>query len=448
MPQFTYNNEFLNPWLVALDIALLIHFAYSYYRYCLRLGYRFDFWHFALLVGGVLPVLVNYLFAGAVENRRSVGQALSGTQANIDEAFIIQLVGYVCTYAGFYYYNFRRTGGRVAGGSLIDRAVTRASGLFSDFVSSTGLLYAHLALTLTGALFVIWGSGFNLDLRSQIINNPTLRPIYNFCFQAEGPLLLAAFWAKYFRDKRVTTLMSALVLLGMMAISGSRTSIIIPAGTLLAVWSVSRQVRVKIASIVAVMAALLAIAVAIQHQRALNSGVELKSQIGFAAELAYGNEYSDTRDFAWLLSKWDGGYLLGKTYVAGAVAFLPRAFFMTELREAWSFTFIQDDLLHLDPRTHPGVRPGRYGEMYLNFGYPPVILFGLLTGYLCRLIDDWIKLRNAGGMHDIVTDLSIAISFNFLEPFYHSVVSWTVYVLLLIFATVLLHRTISIKRLS
>jgi oligosaccharide repeat unit polymerase len=43
------------------------------------------------------------------------------------------------------------------------------------------------------------------------------------------------------------------------------------------------------------------------------------------------------------------------------------------------------------PKFHPGLRPGTFGEPYLNFGIPGVILMGILLGYVFRYADHKIK---------------------------------------------------------
>jgi hypothetical protein len=111
--------------------------------------------------------------------------------------------------------------------------------------------------------------------------------------------------------------------------------------------------------------------------------------LGTGMAVAFGNSFSDTRDFALVLSLWDHTYLLGKTYLAGFMAFIPR--FLSPFRDRWAFGVVTATMAGLDPTEHAGLRTGSFGEAYLNFGIPAVILLGLLAGSIMKFIDMRIK---------------------------------------------------------
>lgn len=102
------------------------------------------------------------------------------------------------------------------------------------------------------------------------------------------------------------------------------------------------------------------------------------------SEFLYGNQFSDIRDFAWILSGFDGNYLWGKTYFAGYTPFVPA--FLSEFRQQWGWGRWSTEVAGLDPLLHGGLRSGLFSEAYFNFG--PVfmtilaILFGLFLGRL------------------------------------------------------------------
>jgi hypothetical protein len=46
-----------------------------------------------------------------------------------------------------------------------------------------------------------------------------------------------------------------------------------------------------------------------------------------------------------------------------------------------------DTTVGLDPTTHPGLRPGYFGEGFFNFGLFGVIFVGLILGIILRRVD-------------------------------------------------------------
>jgi hypothetical protein len=110
---------------------------------------------------------------------------------------------------------------------------------------------------------------------------------------------------------------------------------------------------------------------------------------GAVLALLYGNSFSDLRDFSLVLSFWNGHFWLGKTYLAAAFSFVPR--FMSTYRDTWSIGVVTATMVGFDPKVHPGLRPGIFGESYLNFGYFGVAMMGLLMGVVLRKVDLGVK---------------------------------------------------------
>jgi oligosaccharide repeat unit polymerase len=101
--------------------------------------------------------------------------------------------------------------------------------------------------------------------------------------------------------------------------------------------------------------------------------------------LFYGNNFSDLRDFAWVYAKWDHVFWAGKTYLAGITSFVPR--FASQFRDTWGVGVATDLTVGIDPQTHPGLRPGYFGEGFFNFGLFGVICVGLILGIILRRVD-------------------------------------------------------------
>jgi oligosaccharide repeat unit polymerase len=108
----------------------------------------------------------------------------------------------------------------------------------------------------------------------------------------------------------------------------------------------------------------------------------------------FGNTFSDLRDFAWVYSTWNHSFWLGKTYLAGLMAFVPR--FLSEFRDSWSIGVVTATTAGFDPALHPGLRPGIFGEGYFNFGILGVVIVGLILGITVRRVDADVKLALAG----------------------------------------------------
>jgi len=108
----------------------------------------------------------------------------------------------------------------------------------------------------------------------------------------------------------------------------------------------------------------------------------------------YGSQFNDLRDTAAMMSGWDGKLLLGRTYAAALMAFVPSS--LSTFREENKFpkfTLKSSGLIHM--KTHPGLRPIVFGESYFNYGIPGVILIALFSGVLVFKLADLVRLRTS-----------------------------------------------------
>ncbi len=106
-------------------------------------------------------------------------------------------------------------------------------------------------------------------------------------------------------------------------------------------------------------------------------------------EILYGNTFSDIRDGAFILygfEKKGGEFVLGKTYAAGIISFIPSS--MSPFRVEWSFgRYTTKYLFGMD--NHFGLRGGNVMEGYLNFGIIGVLLVSIMQGYFNALCEKW-----------------------------------------------------------
>ncbi|MBM7657793.1 O-antigen polymerase [Sporolactobacillus spathodeae] len=105
--------------------------------------------------------------------------------------------------------------------------------------------------------------------------------------------------------------------------------------------------------------------------------------------LFYGNNFSDLRDFSWVMAYWNGSLLYGKTMLAGMLSFIPSA--ISDFRSHWNIGVFTATTVGFDPRVHPGLRTGIFGESYFNFGILGVSIFGFIYGYIITYIDTFVQ---------------------------------------------------------
>lgn len=110
---------------------------------------------------------------------------------------------------------------------------------------------------------------------------------------------------------------------------------------------------------------------------------------GVIDELVYGGTNSTLRDNAFLLMGFHHYHLplyWGKTIVAGFMTIIPSRW--SEFRQVYGWGAVTRDLIHnQDPSSLAGLGHICFGDWYLNFGYPGIIIEGLLMGVVFRLLD-------------------------------------------------------------
>ncbi|MCV9884694.1 O-antigen polymerase [Metabacillus halosaccharovorans] len=103
----------------------------------------------------------------------------------------------------------------------------------------------------------------------------------------------------------------------------------------------------------------------------------------------YGNNFSDLRDFSWVMAYWNQEFLHGKTMLSGYLAFIPSAIF--PFREQWSLGYFTVSTVGFDPSVHPGLRPGIFGESFFNFGILGVCSIGFIMGFIINSISRYVQ---------------------------------------------------------
>ena len=348
-----------------------------------------DMWHFSLLFN-LFVIHVMLPFSRSDLNIFALGPLLTRTQAHVNEAYFISAFGYAGILVGGSLWRVRLGFGLRTFFSRAVELPTRGS-LF--LLRSKSLLLAHgilATLLLTGVLLYYFRiSGFGFNLRELLLVTPALRPIAQFT--AFYSILIGSFaLARYYQLKERSMLVVVLTLSFGLLFYGERGNLIgIIALTAFASFiKLGRRLRLK--RLIIVLLGILAIVFILDALRQRNFSPSSIAS-GFLLSVFYGNSFSDTRDFAVVLSFWDGHHFFGLTYLAGLLAFIPR--FLSSFRDTWALGVVTATLVGFKSTEHPGLRVGLFGEAYLNFGLVGVWLLSLFIGATSRLID--LRMKQA-----------------------------------------------------
>jgi oligosaccharide repeat unit polymerase len=326
----------------------------------------------------VLPILLQYPFTFSPANALATGiAAFNAYTGQIDRALLVSVLGiaaFALTFAIFP--NEPRPN---APALFVARALSAWSHPGLLWSTSLGVVALFLFLSVAGLL----GAE---GMRNRAMEAPVLRPIFNVA-AAILPLLIAIVLLAAAERRRAALWVLACLLLLPALLTGSRGvafgGVMMYGLTVLGYQSVRGELntrRVLAALPVAAVVLFLALYLADVRQGQYNILVTA-ARVGI--DLFYGNNFSDLRDFAWLLAYWDGEWLGGRTQLAGLMGFIPAL--LSPFRTNWSWGRVSTDMVGLGTRevasAHPGLRAGMFGELYLNFGLVGVLLGGLLLGY-------------------------------------------------------------------
>ncbi|MGB3617035.1 MAG: O-antigen polymerase, partial [Catalinimonas sp.] len=297
-------------------------------------------------------------------------------------------------------------------------------------------LTTDLLVLLTGILllFVIQvqiATGYLFNPRGYFHMNGLLRPFYNLML-ALYPLSLVFIGLRVLTSRRVPPRRRLvdrawlILLLMSMPFLGTRGGVLFPILTLLMFTAFLYYRRVRWIQVMGVGIGLVAMAIVLLGLR----GGSISAVMGrISLEIFYGGTFSDTRDFAWVMSLWSEEWLWGKTYLAGLISFVPRQF--SAFRDTWGLGVVTATTAHMHPATHPGLRPGTFGEAFLNFGVPGVVALGLLLGYVLAYVNDHIR-RTIEHNGDVIRAYTYTLSWTLALCFSISIGFAAFYVLVLI----------------
>jgi oligosaccharide repeat unit polymerase len=413
--------------LLILDFVLILHFVLSWYYTKKKTGWVIDYWYFTLFLLFFIPVLLMYPFNASFMNIISVGNNYYKLEKYIDKAFLITLVGYVNLWIGRYIYD-------------TIKLKTLFSILYIFILPIEKIIYSNLRkkatviilsnITIIMILFVILIQikyGYLFNPRKFFLENDILRPLYNATISLY-PVSLLYIFLFYLKGKKLSFKLLLYILIIFGIFLGTRGAIVGSLVTLYLFYIFNKNGKENLIKIFLVGFFALFLALYIDSLRHGQYNVFNALSIGLI-KIFYGNNFSDTRDFAWILTYLDGEYFLGKTYLAGLVSFIPR--FILDFRSEWAISVVTDRIVGFSPSEHAGLRPGMFGEAYFNFGILGVMILGLIAGYFLRYVD--LQIKKSIVLHrDIIKGYSKTVIYGFVSKFFITAGFWSFYVFVFI----------------
>lgn len=379
--------------IYSIDLFAMLTFGISYYKNCYRRGYRIDFWHTQLFLACVFPNMILLPFTRSEMNQVVLGQDFDAVMVVLPAVFLITVVGYFALLSGGQFWRLHVGLGVRKSILPVLEIIPRCSMMLMSSRSLL-LLQAVLCLLLQGAVLLIYfaNNGFGFDLRQYTFAHPALRPVAQAV--SGYTVIIASHCLARYVDRKEKGLLACVWLLTFgLVFFGARSSLLGIYLNVLMCYLVKLRGRLSIVWFLTLVFVIVSVGFYLGNLRAGQYSI-----LGLFASMAflilYGNNFSDLRDFAWVYSAWDHQLWSGRTYLAALTAFVPR--FASQFRDTWGLGVATDLTVGLDPQVHPGLRPGNFGEGYLNFGLPGVILVGLLIGLLTRRVDIDVKEAMTG----------------------------------------------------
>lgn len=358
-------------WVVIFSVLLLIVF-----RLFQRFGYNTIFVH--VIISFIAPALF-YPFAYSRNNVESIGSSYWDTLYSLPSAWVIYSSLCFITFL-FMAIGSSRRPANIWAITIIRNGISQT--LNSNLLLAL-ILTLHIVLTiilLSGGMR--YGAGLTVGL-----SNEALRPVLNLWQVWTTFSILIAMGFAYYK-KTASALIIAVLVLAMGGLSGQRAVLFFPIIVILFIALNYNNVKFSLKPLVFLLFAV-PIAVKMQDYR-LEVGLGERSVTAEASildSIAYGNQFAEVRDFAWLLANYRGDLLLGKSYVSGYSSFIPSG--LLPGRREWNFGRWTAVQAGLDSRYHPGLRGGVYAEAYFNFGYIPSAFVAALCGYILGIIMGW-----------------------------------------------------------
>lgn len=420
-----YGLLTFNPFCLVICFMFVAQFVLSWYLTYRRTGWKIDFWYFSVFFAVFLPVLIMYGTSSSDLQSIAVGSQWTEVEKKVDTAFLISLFGYCSMLLGRYVFD-------IEGPSRSSKMVYRIFGTLETTTrkniasGAAGYVLAFFIPLLVAVVAFVSGEAGLFKTRTYFLENESFRSVYNLLLTLY-PLVPVFFFLRNFEKFSFRMYCALVPLVFGSVFLGTRGAFIGIVMQLFLYYSFGKKGAISLAKVVVLFCAL---AVAGVVMGALRDNGGIAKELGVIwFGIFYGNNFSDLRDFAWTLASWDGDLFLGKTYLAAFMSFVPRT--LSDFREQWAFGVVTAKLAGFTPQEHAGIRPGLFGESYLNFGLGGVFVVSFVNGYLLRYGDFQIKRRIGQGQR-VVAAYVATLPYFISSGFFLTSGFWGLYVFLLV----------------
>lgn len=376
------------PVIELILIICVFHFLYDWRKDYLATGWKLNVWHWGIIMSFGIPYFIIYPFCASPFNFISVGMDYLKIEDYVDKACLITVLGYLAFLFGGWgakhkKYNFDKY-------DFFEKII------YTNIIKGFGLYFFTIFIIafLGIAAVMSMQSGMLFNARGVFLLNPSIRMVGNF-FVSITSIIMTFYIVRYF-DKGITktnnldTILVCIVSI-LCIFWGSRGLLFgIALKAFLYYAYLHKNLSFKKIFVLGFIAILGIMSLAVLRSGATDVFTSDNIEIIFSAlfgSIVYGNTFSDCRDFAWMLSGFDGNYFWGSTYLSGFTSFLPSYFF--PFRRDFAMGVISLDLVGIDNISgeHPGLRGAPFFEIFFNFSYIGVVIWGMVLGFITRYSD-------------------------------------------------------------
>lgn len=324
----------------------------------------------------VLPILVMSPFASSDQNMEAVGNSIYIIRDYINEAFYLSVLGVVFVLVGMGLATF--SSGKSAMFTFVEKGYAFWQTKPGVWISLVVIIFATMGLIALGVR-PFEGRQFSFE-------NTSLRPAINL-YSVILPTITLSLLVYGFGHNRFFVF-AGLMCSGLGLMIGTRGASIETLFIFVVCLIIAYRYK-NLAAFTLSIAGFVTVAIVIGILRSTADGdntVDILQTVSF--QIFFGNNFSDFRDYAWILSGFDGRFYHGMTYLAGYMALVPS--FISEFRNDFRMGIITSTLAGLDPQFHAGLRPTMFGEAYLNFGISGVVFIATLFGFYFGKLQMWV----------------------------------------------------------
>jgi oligosaccharide repeat unit polymerase len=429
---------------IIIDVVLIVHFLASWKYESAKTGWKIDYWFVTIFMTFFLNLLLAYPFMASTINNISIGENNEIVYQYVDMAFYISITGYISLWIGRLIFDVSSKYNPL----YIFLALTRP---FEKIIENNiNSFYANLmffgSFLLANSIIVVFqfSSGNIFDSRNYFLQNLQIRPLYNLVVSIY-PFTSTYIAARIVQKNLLVDKVMLVLGVVLSATLGSRFVILTVFINLISLYAFKKYKEVRALTLLKILVFglfLILVALYISDVRELQFNPLITfSKTGLS--IFYGNTYSDVRDFAWILSKWDFNYLNGSSYLSALFSFIPSV--ISPLRGESSISHYTNNVVGFDSSVHAGLRPGMFGEVFMNFGIVGPIMLGIIAGFCLRYSDRAIK-KAVLSTDDVITGYSKTFVYTVASSFYITAGFWSLYVYIILNLFIFLFDNVLFKR--